>query len=226
MNRYNCFTLIHKALRACLYDTALLLQQTYFADVSEARPAIRRIESVVKLFGQHAHHEDEYILPYIASVDPQLVQSFENEHEKDEQLGNMLVNLIAIFKNTVSDEERLICGSALVKAFGDFLVFNLEHMAREEAQINPVLWKYYTDEELKELHARIGARLSPEEKGDTAPWIVRGINRVEAVRWLTLLKQTAPAPAFEAMLGLLEKELAPARAAVIRRELQPEEAFA
>ena len=32
MQRYNGFTIIHKALRAMLYDSALTLQQTYFAD--------------------------------------------------------------------------------------------------------------------------------------------------------------------------------------------------
>lgn len=33
--------MIHKAFRAMMYDTALTLQQTYFADVEEAESALR-----------------------------------------------------------------------------------------------------------------------------------------------------------------------------------------
>jgi len=74
MQRYNGFTLIHKALRALLYDAALTLQQTYFADIEEAEPAIEKVETVLFLFERHAHHEDRFVLPAIVTYEPRLVE--------------------------------------------------------------------------------------------------------------------------------------------------------
>ncbi len=41
MLRFNAFNMIHKALRATLYDSALTLQQTYFANAGEAAEAFK-----------------------------------------------------------------------------------------------------------------------------------------------------------------------------------------
>lgn len=50
MLRYNIFNMIHKALRAMLYDTAQTLQQTYFADTDEAAETFEKINRVIHAF--------------------------------------------------------------------------------------------------------------------------------------------------------------------------------
>src|SRR4030095_4770018 len=107
MQRYNGFTLIHKALRAFLYDTALTLQQTYFADIDEAEPAIEKVETVLFLFERHAHHEDAFLLPAVATYEPRLVDEFEKEHDEDIMLVNRLKNLLNIYRNIYFTEERV-----------------------------------------------------------------------------------------------------------------------
>src|SRR3954471_18387171 len=134
MQRYNSFNLIHKALRALMYDTALTLQQTYFADVSEAEIALTKVETVIYYFEQHAHHEDKFMLPAVEAFEPALVEELEKEHVKDIQLGNKLKTLVNVFRSVELDEERINCGSCLNKAFRDFMVFNIDHMAKEESK--------------------------------------------------------------------------------------------
>ena len=207
MQRYNSFAMIHKALRTLLYDVALTLQQTYFADDSEAEIALEKIETALYVFEQHAHHEDNHILPAIELHEPQLVADFENQHVADIALGSRLKTLLNMFRYAVAKEDQIYCGSAISKAFVEFMVFNLEHMAEEELYINQALWKHYTDEQLIILHQKLSAGIPPAEKALTAKWMMRGVNNVEAVSWLKGIKQAAPAVVFEAMINITETEL-------------------
>lgn len=207
MQRFNSFNMIHKALRALLYDTALSLQQTYFADIEEAETALEKVELVISQFDQHALHEDTYVLPAIKALNPSLVAAFEGEHEEDHALGERLKHLVNMFRDTNSGEERLVCGSALTQAFREFMIFNLEHMAKEEMEINKVLWENYTDAQLMDINARIVASIPEEEKVISSKWMMRGVNKAEAISWLKAVKRSAPSFVFDGLLQMAETEI-------------------
>jgi len=199
--------MIHKALRALLYDAALTLQQTYFADIEEAETALAKVKAVIFQFERHAYHEDNFVLPAIENYAPQLVENFEHEHVEDNELGETLKHLINIFEATSSAEERLYAGSAITKTFHDFIVFNINHMAKEEMEINEVLWKHYTDEEILELNAKLSATIPAEEKAFVAKWMMRSINKAEAIAWLNGVKKTMPEFIFKSLIELSETEM-------------------
>jgi hypothetical protein len=120
------------------------------------------------------------MLPAIEAFEPGLVEEFEKEHVKDMELGNRL-KTINIFRSMESDEEKINCGSCISRGFRDFMSFNLVHMAKEESEINQVLWKHYSDQELLELNARLTANIPPDQKMISAKWMLRGINKFQAV---------------------------------------------
>ena len=215
MQRYNGFTLIHKALRAMLYDASLSIQQTWFANIEEAETPLEKIESVLYTFEQHAHHEDHFILPAIEQFEPELVHSFEEEHVTDVLLGNRLKNLLNIYRHMNFTEERLEVGSAITKAFVEFMVFNLEHMAKEELLLNPALWEHYTDEQLVALNQKLVASIPKEEVAATARWMMRGINNIDAINWLKAVKKNAPSFVLQSLLQLAEDELPEHRRSII-----------
>jgi hypothetical protein len=220
MNRYNPFNLIHKVLRAMLYDSALTLQQTYFANTEEAETALEKVEDVLFMFESHAHHEDTMVLPAVEAYEPQLVEEFEKEHEEDLRLSNRLKNLLNIYRNIYFTEERIVCGSAITKSFVEFMVFNLEHMAKEEVLINQALWKHYTDEQLIAVSQKITASIPSQEVAVASKWMFRGINNYDAITWLKSVKQNAPAPAFEGLMRLAENELPEDRFNVIQESFK------
>ena len=207
MQRFNSFNMIHKALRAMMYDAALTLQQTYFADVEEAEIALAKVEAVVNEFEQHAYHEDTFMLPAIEAFEPQLVEEFEKEHVADIEIGNRLQTLLHIYRSLETDEERINCGSCISKSFRDFMVFNINHMSKEEIEINRILWANYTDEELLELNRRLTASIPPEQKMVSAKWMLRSINKAEAISWLQAVKETSPSFVFDALIDLTYTEL-------------------
>lgn len=219
MNRYNPFNLIHKALRAMLYDAALTLQKTYFANTEEAELALEKVENVLFMFENHAHHEDSMVLPAVEAYEPQLVEEFEKEHEEDLRLSNRMKNLLNIYRNIHFTEERIVCGSSIVKSFVEFMVFNLEHMAKEEVLINQALWKHYTDEQLMALSQKIAAAVPPQEAAIAFKWMFRGINNFEAVSWLKSVKENAPLPVFQQLISLAKAELSEARFTEIQESI-------
>jgi chromosome condensin MukBEF ATPase and DNA-binding subunit MukB len=87
MERYNSFNIIHKGLRAALYQTALQLQQTDFTEDQQAEEALNKVREIVMLFEGHAHKEDNFVLPMINEYEPSVVASFNSEHEEDDKLG-------------------------------------------------------------------------------------------------------------------------------------------
>jgi hemerythrin-like domain-containing protein len=190
-----------------LYDTALTLQQTWFGNEDEAKTALRKVETVIAQFEQHAHHEDNFVLPMITAYEPELVEEFEKEHVEDHRIGEQLVHLVNIFHAATGEEERIVAGSGVAKAFMDFMVFNLQHMAKEERVLNPVLWSYYSDEQLLQMNARIVASIPTPEKAVTSQWMMRGISNQEAIQWLKAVKQSAPEQEFQVLWSLADSEL-------------------
>ena len=207
MQRYNSFNLIHKALRSMLYDTALTLQQTYFADIDETENVLEKIEAVLFVFEQHAHHEDAFILPAVYPYEPALVDEFEKEHATDISLANKLKNLLNIYRYSNFTEERINAGSAICKSFTDFMIFNLEHMGKEEIMINQALWKHYTDEQILEINKKLVATIPADEVAATSKWMLRSINEAEAIAWFKNIKKDAPAFVLQSLLDMAENEL-------------------
>lgn len=206
MQRYNLFNIIHKGLRAALYQTAAQLQQTDYSNAQESEAAVNAVNEVLLIFEGHAHKEDTYVFPHINMYEPSVAATFEAEHETDHQLGEKLKMCI----NTVldaADADKPLAGQNMGKAFVSFLVFNLQHMAKEEEIINKILWQYYTDEEIKSISSAILKNTPPWIQDFYANWILRGINNREAVEWMRAIQRTAPEVVFKTLMAKAEKEL-------------------
>lgn len=209
--RYNTFYQIHKALRAMLYETAIELQRTDFNNEEESSEALTKIESVVDLFDKHAYHEDTLVFPAVEKYEPSIVDAFEQEHIKDHELGSKLRTLIAIFDSVKGDGDKIQLGSAIRKSFVDFLAFNLEHMAKEEDIINNLLWRYYTDEEIRAIEFQIVSKQSPEATALAWRWMLRGLSNQEITHWFKIVEKSAPESVFNNLFSMAEKELPNAR---------------
>jgi len=207
MQRYNSFNLIHKGLRALLYHTGLQLQQTDFTVEDEAENAINRVKEVIMLFEGHAHKEDHFILPAIAAYEPSVVATFEAEHVEDLELGEQLNNRIEKLENSESLLEKIVAGRELSEAFVSFMIFNLKHMAKEEDILNKILWRYYSDDEIKKIGTDISKAVEPWIQDFYLTWMIRGINDGEARTWIKSVERGMPEIVFKTILQKAEQEL-------------------
>jgi len=205
--RFNIFYMIHKGLRAILYDAATNIQRVDFNNEEEAEAALKEVSSIVDWFDHHAHIEDNQIFPAVMQYEPSVVDAFEKEHIKDHELSEKLRVLVNMYYSLTKDAERIQLGSALRKSYIEFMVFNLEHMAKEEDIINNLLWRYYTDEELIGISKQVTASLSPETLAWSTPWIMKGLSNQEIVGWLKSVEKTAPQQVFDGLFSVAENEL-------------------
>jgi hemerythrin-like domain-containing protein len=219
MTRYNLFNQIHKGLRSLLYETSLVLQQTDFLAKEEAKEAIGRVAEVVELFEKHAYTEDNFVLPALQEFEPSVVNLFEEEHDKDHALGMRLQELLFVFNHSVMDDTRTETGKTLNVVFVEFMVFNLEHMAKEEKVLNRLLWRYYSDEQLHGITQQILSQITPEFMAKYSRWMMHGLNNPEISGWLKQVKNTAPRFVFDGLMITAEKELHPHRWMEVREEV-------
>ncbi len=219
MQRYNIFYQIHKGLRQMLYQTASQLQQTDFTQAEETNERIAQIHEVLDLFDGHAHTEDNFVLPSIETAEPAAANLFEEEHVQDHALSNRLRALLNMFHHTVSSEEKNELGSAIRVAFTEFLVFNLQHMAKEELQLNQLLWQHYNDEQLHAITQKIIAHIPPEVHVKYNTWMIRGLSNQEITLWLKNVKNTAPHFVFDGLLKLAAQELDTQRWALVQENI-------
>lgn len=207
MQRYNVFYQVHKGLRELLYTTGSLLQQTDFDNAEERESALQQVHLTADLFDKHAHTEDYFVLPAIASFSASVSDLFAAEHVQDYALGERLRALLAKLEQAALNTDSLQTGCELRTAFTDFLVFNLSHMAKEEVVLNKLLWQHYTDEQLQGLTQKILAHIAPADLQIFSSWMMRGLSNSEVIGWLKEVKNNAPEVAFTGMLNLAEKEL-------------------
>ena len=155
MSRINVFNQIHKGLRAMLYDTALTLQQTHFADNDQSDAAVKNVRTTAEMINAHTAHEDHFIFPAIQEYEPSLVDVFTMEHLKNHSLSEKLVDSLVAHNHAIKPESKIETGQAIIRAFQEFMVYNLEHMTNEETVLNEILWRYYSDEEIESISKRI-----------------------------------------------------------------------
>ncbi len=205
--RYNSFNRIHKGLRTMLYETALAMQQADLSRAEMAEPILEQVEEILLLFESHAHSEDHHFNEPLEQTNPEIAALFEKEHEEDHRLGNVLRLLLVSYRGATTAEGRLEKGKLLFYAFNEFIAFNLYHMNKEEIDLNNTLWKRYTDQEIKGIEQAVVQSIPPDKMSRYAKWMIRGINNDELLHWFGEVQQFAPAPVFEMLMGIAEKEL-------------------
>lgn len=221
-NRFNGFNQIHKGLRALLFETAIHLQQTDFADTVAAEQSFSRLETVLWLFEGHADTEDTFFFARVKDFAPSFIASMEAEHVTDHALGEALRNGMQLYRNAGSTAGRLDAGYQLLLSFYAFIAFNLTHMNKEEQEVNPVLWEHFSDEAIHGLIATALQHIPPHKNQVYARWMLRGINNSEITAWFRDVKAKAPAPVYHELLEMAAAELSPQRWQLIQPVLEAE----
>ncbi len=207
MQRYNMFTQVHKGLKALLYETALNIQHADFWNVDEADCVVQQVHEVISLFDKHAFSEDSFVFPAVERYEPAVADLFEKEHVMDHKLGQQLEQALIRYTVLPTLTEKAEAGCEIRNAYNRFMIFNLEHMAKEEDVLNPILWRYYSDAELHRLTNAIVAAIPPDYMAKYSRWMLRGLNNPEITVWLREVEKSAPEHVFQALFSQAEQEL-------------------
>lgn len=198
--RLDLFLPVHKGLRLALADLLLQLGSTDFYDPRAATAAVDQLELVTAFCDDHKRTEDAIVMPTLltrlSGQLPSIAHAHEDQARHIEELratGKALLNAPAT--------TRPIVGRTLYLHFSTFTAENLAHMAEEEQVLSPLFERLFSEDEVRGIHAKAMAFLTPAAHGRGAPFILRALSRPERVNMVTGALATMPR---EVVIGLVE----------------------
>jgi hemerythrin-like domain-containing protein len=194
-----------------LYETATSLQQADFTSEAESDETLTRLKEVIMLFNEHARKEDQFLFPALFQFEPSAVDAFKQEHIIGVALSGNLHSAINRLEGLLKAADRVTAGKRINIDFVEFMVFNLQHMSKEEDVLNKLLWRYYSDAEIQQIQQQIAESTEPWHQDFFAKWMLRGLNVAEAAAWLHSVERTAPEVVYRTLFRKASQELSKSR---------------
>ena len=217
--RFDMYSGIHKALRACMADTLLAVGRMDPADEQELAQVSERVLQLLGMCGGHLSHENEFVHAAIEARAPGASDRIAHEHEEHGQHIARLAERVALLRGT-APERRHAAALQLYRALGLFIADNFQHMHVEETAHNAVLWARYTDAELVALHDELVAAIPPQEMMAVARWLVPFMSPLERFHLLADMRAMAPQAVFEAIMEAVRPHLTTQEWAKLARALE------
>lgn len=206
MERYNIYVLIHKGLRAWMCDVLTTVGRMDPHDPGDIAAALSEVRALLAGCASHLAHENEFVHPALEARAPGSSAATALEHVDHEQaLAALETSMRAVESTTGS--ARATAALRLYRQLALFVAANFEHMHEEEVENHAVLTAHYNETEVFAIEQAIVGSLDPEEQMAVMRWMAPSAAPHERATLLAGVQQSAPRPAFEAVLGLVRPHL-------------------
>jgi len=178
MPRVDLFTTIHKGIRALLFEIATDTARLDVAACIEVDGVVERIHRLIAFLDEHAHHEDLHVLPAVALASPDLARSLGIDHRALDEM-QVQVGITADGLACADLDGRAAVAAQLGRAINRLTAAHLEHMSREETEVNAVLWASYEDTELAAIRGRLVGSIPADRYSEWMAMIAPALSPVE-----------------------------------------------
>ena len=156
MSRMKSYDVPHKGLRNALSQLSLSAGKTNFSNPDEVEGLYKLGQDVFTLLNIHAADENAVTLAELEILCPGCSQHDYDDHETLHTLRSELEKLLSkIYRYSQLGKDVREDGAEFYLALSEFHGQYLEHTAEEERVTQPLLWKFFTDEELAEHRKKI-----------------------------------------------------------------------
>lgn len=217
--RYDIYLVIHKALRLLLGDTLALLGRTDPAHDGAVAAALAQTRELLDICETHYADEDRYVHPALERARPGSTAHVAHEHVGHLAAVEQLRELVQVVEAS-RPPQRPAALARLYRAAALFAAENLVHMHEEDVELNDVLWRHYTDDELLAIEADLVAQIPPAVMFSALRWMLPALNAPERAAFLGGARNGMPPPAFEAVLDLAREVLPAAEWRKLARDLE------
>lgn len=205
-HRYDLYAPIHKALRAWAADLLVKIGRNDWQNDGATRRLLSDLREFLPFCAAHLAHEDTFIHPVLARVQPRSQAIAEEEHARHIDSLNALADRVArLSEAPIPDRESI--AHQLYLAFGEYMVIDFAHMLDEEKRHNAILWQHLTDAEIQEIEHRIVSSLSPQVAAQSLRWMLPNLTAEERLTKIAGLRTNAPPAVFDAVLQMLRANL-------------------
>ena len=216
--RHEMYRPIHKAIRHMMYTTAHILGAADFQDETVARGALDSLESTMSLLVTHAEHEENFVHTALEERAPGFIESFEKDHGSDERTYAELRKL-SNEAGGANGERKTELGIEIYDRYNQFVGTYLDHMYREEHEVQQALWDNFTDEELGAIEGALMASVAPDVMARFLSIICSSFNPHDLAFMLSAMKGGMPPEAFQGVLQAAESATPPDIWAKVRERI-------
>jgi Hemerythrin HHE cation binding domain len=221
IEREDVFTPIHKGLRSLLYDVSGRIQTNDFADVAGTRALVNDLERdfqvaqssgcAVCIMATHAGHEERLVFPDAARSANDLVARLILDHHELTRREIAIAEAARQLLALGTPRERIAAGVQVNQAANELVALYLDHMNREETELEPLMQANFTDAELAAMRVKVIASMPPEQLFAFLSWILPSLNASELAKLLGSARAGMPPPVFAKVTELCDAKVDPAR---------------
>ena len=217
MARQDLFTVVHKAIRAMIYDVGPKLQTADFTDGRITKENITQLEKILRMLREHSENEDRFVFAEVHRFDPGMVDVLKDEHRKIEKRLDLVNGVIGRMQSPATTEQKIETGDELNRRFNELVAFYLTHLYHEETTILPATWKYFTDEQLVVIRMNTEKTCTPGHYTEWLRWMFASMNNIDLANMFKGVK-TSPSPhVFEGMAQIVRETLGQGRWLMIKQ---------
>jgi hypothetical protein len=209
---------IHKGIRAELFAVTTTAGNLDPTDRDDRVALADHVASISGVLESHAHHEDAVIDPALAEHFPGLAERARDDHDALERRFARIVDLSRELVHVDASDERRLAQLLHLELAG-FTSAYLLHQDLEEREIMPVLERRLGVDAMIAMHGAIVGSIPPDELARSLAFMLPAMNVFDRVEMLGGIRAAAPAPAFEAIVGLARSVLCPADFESVARRL-------
>ncbi len=208
MNRMKTYDVPHKGLRNALSQLSLMAGKTNYSNQQEVEQLYQLGTDVFKILAIHAADEDEVTLAELEKHCPGCSEHDMEDHKeihaaqvKLEALLLMLYNASKLNNDVTAD------GAEFYLSLSEFHGKYLEHTAEEERVTQPLLWKFFTDEELASHRGKIMAKNPPETLMIWFRFVIPALSYKERIGLLSGFQKMASPEFFDKGMNVIKQVL-------------------
>ena len=204
--RENLFRPIHKGIRLMVYELGSRMQATNFADLTEGNRFVTRLEHelsdslsncILCMLRFHSLHEEKDIFSELRAHDPDPVELVLKEHAEVARRSRGVVKTCEELLAAGAVPRRIELGDRLNLEVNDLFTYYLGHLNNEESLLVPLMWQWFTDEQLRGMRAKFYDSL-PQPLFETwMRWTLPAMNPEELVVLYAGLKKDPGRRPFE-----------------------------
>jgi hypothetical protein len=197
-DRENLFRPIHKGIRLMLYQLGSRLQATNFADVAEGNRFVAQMKHelgdtqstcILCMLRTHSHHEEKDIFTEVRAHDPDVVDLMMREHAKLAEEIRGITKTGDEILGLTERSRRIELGDRLLHEVNELFAHYLAHLNREEATMVPVMWQWFTDEQLRAMRTGLYDHIPLPLFETWMRWTLPAMNEEELVVLFSGLKK-------------------------------------
>ena len=213
---------VHKGVRYALLDLLRRMGTVSPLETANVEMVLDDLDGLFYLCAAHAEHEERFVHQRVEERAPGALARFDTAHAAlSEVLEAMRALMVEV--QGATPETRAAHYRHLYLRYASFVAQALEHMTQEELEIQPLLDRLFTADEVREIYATISAAVGPEELRVFLRVMIPAATPVERVSLLAQPKAALSREDFEALMQTVRRCLTSAEARDLERRLEQAE---